>query len=77
MSTEGSFQGTREICFLPPYQKKKKKKKALTKYFEINLGGYPPECTNDQGGKRLSRIKRRGLRQDALQWGEGTCRVHL
>jgi hypothetical protein len=35
------------------------------------------ECTRDLGGERLSGLKGRHLRWNALQWGEGTCRVHL
>jgi hypothetical protein len=40
-------------------------------------GGNPPECTSDLGGERLSGLKGRDLRGDALQWGEGTCRAYL
>ena len=42
------------------------------------LGGrrlvYPPECTRDLGGERLSGLKERNLRLNVLQWGEGACR---
>ena len=31
----------------------------------------------DLGGERLSGLKGRDLRRNALQWGEGTCRVLL
>jgi hypothetical protein len=37
---------------------------------EVVGWGYPPECTRDLGVERLSVIKRRSLRQEALQWGE-------
>ena len=37
----------------------------------------PLECTRDLGGERLSGLKGRDLRWNALQWGEGTYRAHL
>jgi hypothetical protein len=39
--------------------------------------GDPPECSRDLGGKRLSGIKGRDLRWNALHWGEETYRAHL
>jgi hypothetical protein len=39
--------------------------------------GDPLECTRDLGGERISRLKERDLRWNALQWGEETCRVQL
>jgi hypothetical protein len=48
---------------------------------QANSGGRrwwnPLECTRDLGGERLSGLKGRDLRWNALQWGEGTCRAHL
>jgi hypothetical protein len=45
--------------------------------WEVGHWGDPPECTRDLEGERLLGMKWRDLRQDALQWGEGTCRTHL
>ena len=35
------------------------------------------ENTRDQGGERLSGLNEGDLSQNALQWGEGTCRAYL
>jgi hypothetical protein len=50
---------------------RKNRNRQLQKVWE-----FPPGYTRILHGERFS-IKRRNLRPDALQWGEGTCRTHL
>jgi hypothetical protein len=47
------------------------------KYATSEVGGGTLECTRELGGERLSGLKGRDFRWNALQQGEGACRVHL
>jgi hypothetical protein len=53
------------------------RKNGKMRLWEVGGWGDPPEYTGDVGSERLSGLKERDLRWNALQWEEGTYRAHL